>query len=559
MISGSSRWEVLIGDAAEVLKALPEGSVSTVVTSPPYYSLRAYDTEQWEGGDESCEHSSSPARGGRGGSGPNSKNGSDEQYPSEVPDRVCEKCGARRVDTQLGVEPLHDCRRWATGGKNWELCGGCYVCGLTRVMREVWRVLRDDGVCLINIGDSYAGSGRGLYGDGTSHGTDGAKQLSNRGSIGVSTTGPKVPCGLKPKDLMAIPWRVGLALQADGWWLRAPLVWAKGASFGSERAQAREAQLVQALMDAGVEVPDLGDGEAEGYVGNSMPGSQRDRPTLTHEHVLLLSKNERYYWDWFAVREASLPDSQKRIQQRTFDEQQGGERDYGTSGVNPNNSARKALENWASTGGTHRQLRSVWCINTQPCDWEFCGACGTLFEGRERSRIEKRKVCNEETGKDKTVRVCPCGATNDWVDHYALMAPRLAEVCVAAGSPEVTCGKCGAPWVREVKREPMEISRSGRGDAIGADIGRTQPSGTMTKPPRCEMLGWKPSCVCSPSDPSGRGVVLDPFSGSATTGVAALAAGRDYIGSDLSENYSRVGQARLARVERRALPEADDL
>lgn len=136
---------------------LASDSVQMVVTSPPYWSLRDYG-----------------------------------------------------VSGQLGLEPLHDCAGWATGDN----CGACFVCHMRAVFAEVKRVLREDGTCWVNLGDSYNGSG-GAGGD------------YNPG--GLKDGQPKYPghrgAGLKPKDLVGIPWRVAMALQADGWYLRSDIIW----------------------------------------------------------------------------------------------------------------------------------------------------------------------------------------------------------------------------------------------------------------------------------------------------------------------------------------------
>lgn len=170
--------------------------------------------------------------------------------PSEQ--SFCRKCGA--WEGVLGLEPTPE----------------LYAQHIVEIFREVRRVLRDDGTVWLNLGDSYYGSGKGLYGDGTSHGTEGKKQLTNKGSIGVANSfaNSYSHSNLKPKDLVGIPWRVAFALQADGWWLRDAIVWAK------------------AWVDE--------DNENDGTV---MPGSQRDRCTTAYEMIFMLTKSRKYYFD----------------------------------------------------------------------------------------------------------------------------------------------------------------------------------------------------------------------------------------------------------------------
>ena len=146
---------------------------------------------------------------------------------------------------------------------------------MVAVFREVRRVLRPDGTCWVNMGDSYAGSqhdgaggrGRNACGQpGRAVWTEHEAFGSVRGAVGNSI-------GLKPKDLLMMPARLALALQADGWWLRSEIIWHKP---------------------------------------NPMPESVTDRPTSAHEHVFLLTKSARYFYDADAVREAHQDSSIER-------------------------------------------------------------------------------------------------------------------------------------------------------------------------------------------------------------------------------------------------------
>ena len=142
------------------------------------------------------------------------------------------------MDSQIGLEQTPE----------------AYVAEMVAVFRDVRRVLRDDGTLWLNLGDSYCGGGRGCEGKGWEQGAD------TKGRIMPST----VPTGLKPKDLVGIPWRVAFALQADGWYLRQDIIW---------------------------------------YKPNPMPESVTDRCTKAHEYIFLLSKFPRYYYDAEAVKE----------------------------------------------------------------------------------------------------------------------------------------------------------------------------------------------------------------------------------------------------------------
>lgn len=247
---------IYCGDVREVLKALPDESVQMCVTSPPYFGLRDYGTAEWDGGDPRCEHTIS---------GWNDNMKPDVARPERDGEKrkACLKCGARRVDRQIGLEPTP----------------AAFVEVMVEVFREVKRVLRKDGTLWLNLGDSYAGSW-GNYAPGGIKGvqrerTEEGKRWE-RPAYGNDTTRKpataEVP-GLKPKDLIGIPWRCAFALQDDGWWLRSAITWCKRAP---------------------------------------MPESVTDRPTSATEMIFLFTKSATYYYDAEAVREPSTPDMCER-------------------------------------------------------------------------------------------------------------------------------------------------------------------------------------------------------------------------------------------------------
>ena len=226
-----------------------------------------------------------------------------------------------------------------------------YVAELVAVFAEVRRVLRADGTLWLNLGDSYAGSGRGAMGDGTPSDRGDAKQGTNRGT----TIGnfPKLDCGnLKPKDLIGIPWRVAFALQAAGWWLRSEIIWHKP---------------------------------------NPMPESVTDRPTKSHEQIFMLAKSERYFYDAEAIKETGVSDHDSG---NGFAGRQGGAEHMPMSGgvgtdkewkcarreeattatlYDKKSTAgrlamlrQQARENGGEYGNGTRNKRSVWTVSTKP-------------------------------------------------------------------------------------------------------------------------------------------------------------------------------------------------
>ena len=193
------------------------------------------------------------------------------------------------VDGQLGLEPTPD----------------EYIANLVAVFRECKRILRDDGTLWVNIGDSYA---RDPAKVGNGHPSTG-KQATNKGSL-YDYQSP-IPSGLKPKDLIGIPWMLAFALRADGWYLRQDIIWAKP---------------------------------------NPMPESVKDRCTKSHEYIFLLSKSARYYYDNEAVKEESIEPIRAR------------EKNNGESAVD---TKMRGYDGNCGNTGT-RNKRDVWTVTTKP-------------------------------------------------------------------------------------------------------------------------------------------------------------------------------------------------
>lgn len=240
-----------VGDCLEVLKTLPEKSVQTCVTSPPYWGLRDYG-----------------------------------------------------VDGQLGLEKTPD----------------EYVAKMVAVFREVRRVLKDDGTLWLNLGDSYAGNGafsQSATDADIRHATVGALLDKAQRRVGGVN-------GLKPKDLVGIPWRVAFALQADGWWLRQDIIWHKP---------------------------------------NPMPESVTDRCTKAHEYIFLLSKAERYFYDADAVKEKA---TQSTIEQCKYTRLTEKGMNGFAKGYNTPDPAHEESHRKRQIEHGNRNRRSVWTVSTRP-------------------------------------------------------------------------------------------------------------------------------------------------------------------------------------------------
>lgn len=257
-----------LGDVIDVLKRMPAKSVQCVVTSPPYWGLRDYGTGTWTGGEDDCEHEGdrvdnrrTPSEANIGEDGNFARRLRRAAGDNSVQGIECGNCGATRIDQQIGSEKtLNE-----------------FVAKMVDVFREVRRVLRDDGTLWLNLGDSYNG------------------------------------------ECLGVPWRVALALQADGWYLRQDIIWHKPAP---------------------------------------MPESVKNRCTKAHEYIFLLTKQPRYFYDAEAIKEKQvssyssedfLPDSDKDVAD-----------EGGTSATRASRANRSP-----ELIDSGRNKRSVWTISSQ--------------------------------------------------------------------------------------------------------------------------------------------------------------------------------------------------
>lgn len=363
-----------------------------------------------------------------------------------------------------------------------------FVAEMVGVFREVWRVLRDDGTCWLNLGDSYT------------TGASTAPRKSDPKSVGDVAGGVRrvgTPDGLKPKDLMGIPWRVAFALQDDGWFLRRDIIWAKP---------------------------------------NPMPESCTDRPTTAHEYVFLLTKKARYFYDAEAVREEGSDNPITLARNNRADKGLVGACGlYGTK------------QGQSGNGGHVRKVKV-------PGGWDRGeGAHGTIHrDGRTAAEYQEA-----ETKAGRNLRSVWTIATAPFAEaHFATFPPKLAETCILAGTSERgACSSCGAPWARTVSvsyENPGNRTTNGprsaerQHETAGFDV-RLERRGKTT--------GWQPTCDCPAADPVPC-VVLDPFGGAGTVALVADRLQREAILIELNPDYVEIARRRvtkdaglLARVE----------
>ena len=217
-----------------------------------------------------------------------------------------------------------------------------YICRLAKIFSEVYRVLRADGTCWLNISDTYCGTGSKR---------NCAEPKNPEGRNGQKVSIARHVEGCKRKDLIGIPWMLAFALRDSGWYLRNDIIWQKG---------------------------------------NAMPESVKDRLTRSYEHIFLLTKSRKYYFDAHSIAEPIAADTARRYMGGCGDSHKYSKGVPGQSCMHSFNKPRKAGEIRESDISPVRNCRDVWLINTVP------------YKGK----------------------------------HYAVYPPRLAERCVLAGCPK---------------------------------------------------------------------------------------------------------------------------
>lgn len=474
---GAASSAILVGDCRETLRTLPDRSVHCVVTSPPYWGLRDYGAEG-----------------------------------------------------QIGLERTPE----------------EFIAAMVGVFREVRRVLRDDGTLWLNLGDCYA-TGAGKVGDRPGGGDRGdawagvqgsrggsTKQQHNSAPMGPMTQPNRMPLpGLKPKDLCGIPWRVALALQADGWWLRRDVIWHKP---------------------------------------NPMPESCTDRPTTAHEYVFLLTKRADYFYDATAIREPITSSGGAQ-----FGKAQA-------TGPGANGQAVRRTEEYEKDDPTQggrchalgRNKRSVWTIPTYPYPKahfatfppalvEPCVMAGTSEKGccaatlSPIERVERREDKGWNGSKYGERAVAASGGAISGGTARSTLGSGNGKL---VGQPQTIGWRstCGAPMAREIAerpargdykakgRKPIEAASSDSEAALNGDNFYREWQEPQT-------TGWGVTCSCYENELIGSPretvpcTVLDPFAGAGTVGLVCRLLGRSFIGCEVNPAYAEMAMDRIRTGE----------
>ncbi len=326
-----------------------------------------------------------------------------------------------------------------------------YVEKLVIIMREVKRVLRKDGTCWFNIGDGYNNS------SGYSRAKGEWKRKGREQGSGDRKSFKHAV--IKRKDLIGMPWRVGFALQEDGWYLRNDIIYSKT---------------------------------------NPMPDGAKDRPTRSHEYIFLLTKSSKYFYDYYA----SLEDT---------DKQPEGEQGFG---ANIQEGTFRMDQDRSFQHYGKRNKRSVW----------------------------QTSVANFKGG------------------HYATFSIKLIEPCIVAGtSAKGCCVDCGTPWDRIFKKEKILCTRK-EGTNKYSEMHNLYPEMEVKEVYTLSLVakGWEKNCSCE-TNKTKPCIVLDPFSGMATTGVVAFKYNQHYIGIELNKKYLKMSRKRLLRNSDTYIKEVSDI
>lgn len=525
--------QIIVGNSLEKLRAMPDKSVHMVVTSPPYWGLRDYGIEPtvW-GGDFKCEHvfseekSTREIRKGIGLEALSQQYRGGGKKAGAVPevkiDRGDCKCGAWRG--VLGLEPSPD----------------QFVDHMVALFEEVRRVLRDDGTLWLNLGDTYAGSGRGgAYYDETSTLSGGqnnqkaamqGKRARAPQEIGktardaaVTKRGNWKNIGLKPKDLVGIPWMVAFALRRAGWYLRQEIIWHKP---------------------------------------NPMPESTDDRCTKAHEHIFLFSKSPDYFYDADAIKEDAVYANSGR-----------SEGAKGSFARKRSESDDKEIQKPFRAIRETRNKRSVWTVATRPfAEAHFATFPSDLIEPCILAGTSERGCCpkcgtgwNRITAPtDRYLEYLGRGINDHAADHARGMMQQRGEnrqnaMCDEGGimSKETEtlgwypgCDCDGLEPLPDLPASPRIVREDGDFDRelTTAEKDQLEEKRAVWRR-RCRRVydQWRALCEPARGIKTKPAVVLDPFGGAGTTGLVADQNQRDAILIEMNPQYAAMAEKRIRK------------
>lgn len=406
-----------------------------------------------------------------------------------------------------------------------------FIGKLVEVFGEVRRVLRPDGVCWVNMGDSYAASGSS---------GPGSKQQTNEGA-NTKPNHRQPRTGYQQGDLMGIPWKLAMAMQADGWILRSAVVWRKPAPMPEsvsgwrwQRCRVKMSPRKPAnhkYAQHGIDGRNTGqntnawNGIGENATWTDCPGCKKCekagglilrkgswRPTRSHEFIFMLAKSPEYFADGECVRtklaEATISRDQYSRILDDPDEQFAVRHDH---------------ETISNPGGAN--LRDVW---------------QAALESMSKEELIGYIQSMQDGNLDDVQTIGPEPLS---LGHYAAFPSELPRLCLKASTSEKgCCPHCGSQWARVLEISRSHESGSGKNGKLqgGGETGDIRNGPCVST----ETLGWRPTCPCPPHEPIPP-LILDPFAGAGTTILAARRMGLRAVGIELNPDYAAMARQRI--------------
>ena len=524
--------KILCGNDLEILPKLPAESVSCITCSPPYWGLRDYDIEPviWDG-DKNCKHiwgnKTITLKHKSGETNPGKESWfKDKGASDDKGNRFCLKCGAWKGS--LGLEPTFE----------------LYIKHLCNIFDEIKRVLRKDGTCWVNIGDSYGGSG------GASGHTLETLNL-NRLTVGYGATeGNQKATKGYAKSLLDIPYRFSIEMTNRGWIKRNTIIWWKL---------------------------------------NCMPSSADDRFTVDFEYLFFFTKNNKaIFWTNEKTLEcvSKKPLGTKGIEGIDW-EWRPCPRCQGTGGETKIN--KKDAENMGSPRARYHRITkqeeckrckglgkikvSFWASHDYWFEQQFEEFLSNDYDLNRMAKARTEyggKWAQDSGGAIKTQRAFVDGYAQGrnkrcvWIiptqpfpeAHFAVYPEGLVEIPIKAGCPEFICKKCGKARVKIMDNSERVNTRP------GLDIGNMKsgkdidPNKELHKSDlskyrqqiKYKEIGYT-DCGCNAGfEP---GIVLDPFMGAGTSALVALKQRKRFIGIEIKQEYIDMAKRRIAKVQQR--------
>jgi len=508
--------KIICGNALEVLKGIPDESINCCVCSPPFWGLRDYGIEPiiWDG-DKNCKHNFNEYNSKllhENRQNLNCGTLGNPQYRKNLHGfgnakaGFCSKCGA--WEGSLGLEPTFE----------------LYIKHLCDIFDEVKRVLRKDGTCWVNMGDSYGGSG-----NASGHNED-TKNLGYKTLEMGATKGNQKTTRQYAKCLLDIPYRFSIEMINRGWIKRNTIIWWKP---------------------------------------NCMPSSAEDRFTVDFEYLFFFTKNNKaIFW----TNEKTLDCVDKRpLGIKGIEGRDWGWRKIGENYENYNTKiSREDAEKYNSLKARKYRKKewkkvSLWKGHDYWFEQQFEELNYDSFRETKRGKNQPKAKIGDLMSASVNAResldawkINPNGRNKRcvWVistrafpeAHFAVYPEGLIEIPIKAGCPEFVCKKCGKARIKIYKFAGKYEKCGGKDSITAKEIHKVSSTSTLLTGKRKvnEEVGYT-DCNCNAGFEGG--IILDPFMGAGTTALVALKQRKRFIGIEIKQEYIHMANKRIAKVQ----------